>query len=120
MQGHIQSLAHALVVALDDAALYELALRLRRHLGDSTGRLLDAREAASRLRLHPETVSRMARTGRIAGVKVGREWRFHSDCLEIRRAADLPTAASSERDPGLPRARVAAERASVAAIRGRV
>ena len=38
--------------------------------------LLDSHEAAVLLRLHPKTLQRMARERRIAGVKVGKSWRF--------------------------------------------
>lgn len=38
--------------------------------------LLDSQEAAVLLRLHPKTLQRMARERRIAGVKVGKSWRF--------------------------------------------
>jgi excisionase family DNA binding protein len=119
-RGHVQSLVRGLLDALDDAALDDLAIRLRERLADDAGRLLDVRAAAARLRLHPETLSRMARTGRIAAVKIGRGWRFHANCLDIRpqdgqRAADRP----AERLV-VPRPRHDVERASVAAIRGRV
>jgi excisionase family DNA binding protein len=67
------------------------------------GSCWDAREAASRLRLHPEIVSRMARTGRIFAVKVGREWRFHADALDFGRwigSAPAANPRSSRRCPG--------------------
>jgi excisionase family DNA binding protein len=110
----------ALLDALDDAALNEFAHRLREHLEADTVRLLDAREAASRLRLHPETVSRMARTGRISAVKVGREWRFHADALDVRPADRRRTIAPGALVGAAPRPRHEVERPSVAAIRGRV
>jgi len=40
-------------------------------------------EAAAVLKLHPRTVARFIREGRMEAVKVGREWRIHSG--EIRK-----------------------------------
>lgn len=77
-------LAAALLAALDDATARELAERLRPHLPVDPSRLLDVRQAAEVLGLHPDTLVRMARTGRIWATKVGREWRFRADRLEVR------------------------------------
>ncbi|MDH3671311.1 MAG: helix-turn-helix domain-containing protein [Gammaproteobacteria bacterium] len=38
--------------------------------------ILTLREAATLLRLHPETVRTRAKLGKIKGVQVGRRWRF--------------------------------------------
>ena len=38
--------------------------------------LLNSREAAVELDLSPDTVNLLARTSRLSGVKVGRQWRF--------------------------------------------
>jgi len=78
------TLAEALLGTLDDASARELAARLRPHLPVDPSRFLDAREAADVLGLHPDTLVRMARTGRIWAQKVGREWRFRADQLEVR------------------------------------
>jgi excisionase family DNA binding protein len=43
--------------------------------------LLDSTEAASLLRIHPKTLQRMARNGEIAGVQIGRLWRFRASVL---------------------------------------
>lgn len=43
--------------------------------------LLDSHEAAGLLRLHPKTLQRMARERRIAGVKIGKSWRFRASEL---------------------------------------
>jgi len=43
--------------------------------------LLDSTEAASLLRIHPKTLQRMARNGEIAGIQVGRLWRFRASTL---------------------------------------
>jgi len=109
----LESLAQA-----DDALKRELAAYLRPYLGDSPGRLLDASEKARQLGLHPETLVKMARTGRFRGaIKVGREWRFPSENLET-----LPPApAGAPRSAALPtslRRPPATVPGSVAAIRG--
>jgi excisionase family DNA binding protein len=44
-------------------------------------RLLDSLEAASLLRIHPKTLQRMARNGEIAGIQIGRLWRFRASVL---------------------------------------
>jgi excisionase family DNA binding protein len=49
--------------------------------GDHFERLLDSTEAAALLRIHPKTLQRMARSGRIAGVQIGRLWRFRASVL---------------------------------------
>ncbi len=102
----------------DDALKREFAAYLRPYLADSPGRLLDTSEKAQQLGIHPETLVKMARAGRFKGaIKVGREWRFPSESLEILppapgdapRSAALPTARRSPTTvPG-----------SFAAIRGR-
>ncbi len=45
-------------------------------------RLLDSEEAAELMHLHPETVKRLARTGRIVAAKMGGVWRFRVSALE--------------------------------------
>jgi excisionase family DNA binding protein len=44
--------------------------------------LLDSAEAASLLRIHPKTLQRMARNGEIAGIQIGRLWRFRASVLD--------------------------------------
>ncbi len=44
--------------------------------------LLDSDEAAQLLRIHPKTLQRMARTGQIHGIQVGKLWRFRASDLE--------------------------------------
>ena len=44
-------------------------------------RLLDSDEAAALLKIHPKTLQKMARNGEIAGVQVGRLWRFRASVL---------------------------------------
>jgi excisionase family DNA binding protein len=43
--------------------------------------LLDSTEAAALLRIHPKTLQRMARDGDIAGIQIGRLWRFRASVL---------------------------------------
>ena len=43
--------------------------------------LLDSTEAAALLRIHPKTLQRMARSGQIAGLQIGRLWRFRASVL---------------------------------------
>lgn len=118
--GHLRNIAGALVDALDDAALLGPAIRLRPHLVEESARLLDAREVAHQLGLHPETVSRMARSGRIEAVKIGREWRLTANRLGVRPMNDARASVAPTLYPRFPRAGPEVERTSVAAIRGRV
>lgn len=46
------------------------------------GRLLTIEEVAERLRVHPNTVYRWCRTGRLRAAKLGKEWRIPEDGLE--------------------------------------
>ena len=109
----LESLAQA-----DDAVKRQLAAYLRPYLADSSGRLLDASEKARQLGLHPETLVKMARAGRCRGaIKVGREWRFPSESLEILPPAHGGSPASSDLPAALRRAPTTV-RGSVAAIRG--
>lgn len=53
-------------------------------------------EAAAKLRVHPVTLRRMAREGRVAGAfRVGDRWRFRDDCTI--EPARLPSATSTPR-----------------------
>ena len=56
-------------------------LEKARSLDQSFEPLLDSTEAASLLRIHPKTLQRMARNGEIAGVQIGRLWRFRASVL---------------------------------------
>jgi hypothetical protein len=47
--------------------------------------LLDSEQAAALIRIHPKTLQRYARTGLVAGLRVGKLWRFRaSDLLPLR------------------------------------
>lgn len=54
--------------------------------------LLTVREVAERLRLHPATVYRLARAGKLPSLRVGRSIRFHADEIErvSREAPSMP------------------------------
>ncbi len=43
--------------------------------------LLDSDEAAALLKIHPKTLQRMARNGEIAGIQIGKLWRFRASQL---------------------------------------
>lgn len=45
------------------------------------GRVFRAAEAAAYLKVHVETVRRLARRGQIPAFKVGRDWRFEAAAL---------------------------------------
>jgi excisionase family DNA binding protein len=47
----------------------------------SRERLLDSHEAAEMLRVHPRTLQRLAHQGLIAGVQVGKLWRFRESTI---------------------------------------
>jgi len=113
-----RDLGAALLASLDEETIRSLAERLRPHLEDRPdhGRLLTAAQVAERLSLHPKTVVRMARDGRLPAVKIGTGWRFHADRLDI-----APPSRSVVLDPPCATARrrpASVEPASVAAIRG--
>jgi excisionase family DNA binding protein len=44
--------------------------------------LLDSEEAARFLRIHPVTVKRLARSGRLPGFRIGNRWRFRFSELD--------------------------------------
>lgn len=92
---HAARLADALIADLRDDALRALAERMRPHLRGGPAHLLCVREAAAALRLHPDTVARMARTGRLPAVKVGREWRFRTDALTVGLSLQTPAPSRS-------------------------
>lgn len=43
--------------------------------------LLDSDDAATLLKIHPKTLQQMARNGKIAGVRIGKLWRFRASVL---------------------------------------
>lgn len=48
----------------------------------STERLLDSYEAAALLKVHPRTLQRLAQRGEIAGIQVGKLWRFRASSID--------------------------------------
>ncbi len=44
--------------------------------------LLDSDQAAAILRIHPKTLQRLARKGRVTGYRIGNLWRFHASDLQ--------------------------------------
>ena len=44
--------------------------------------VLTAEEVAEYLRIHPYTVRRLARTGKLPGFKVGGQWRFKKEVID--------------------------------------
>lgn len=107
-------LGTAILASLDEKTIRALAERLRPYLGGPDNRpLLTPAQAAERLSLHPKTVVRMARDGRLPAVKVGTGWRFHADQLDIAPPRRATASAVTSRRPRSRR-----EPASVLAIRG--
>ena len=103
----------------DDDSKREIADQLRPYLLDDPGRLLSASEKAEQLGVHPDTIAKWARDGRIWAVKVGKAWRFRADRSEIQRAAGSRTSVLRSVTPPRRPARATVP-ASVAAIRGAV
>lgn len=60
----------------------ELGTSTRTGRDQTFERLLDSEQAAELMHLHPETVKRLARTGRIVAAKMGGVWRFRVSALE--------------------------------------
>jgi len=56
-------------------------LRIVNHSNHDFEPLLDTVEAAALLKIHPKTLQKMARTGEITGIQVGRLWRFRASAL---------------------------------------
>jgi len=52
---------------------------------------LDSDQAAAILRIHPKTLQRLARHGRVIGYRVGKLWRFHRSDLEGRKDGFVST-----------------------------
>lgn len=50
--------------------------------GARPGTLLDCRQVAAILRVHPRTVQKMAREGELSSIRIGRLWRFVPDSVD--------------------------------------
>jgi excisionase family DNA binding protein len=46
-------------------------------------------EASKYLRVHEQTIYKMARSGKLPGMKIGRSWRFHKDILDAMLKGEL-------------------------------
>lgn len=44
--------------------------------------LLDTREAAALLGIHPKTLQRLARSGKVPSVRIGKSWAFRASGLD--------------------------------------
>jgi len=44
--------------------------------------LLDTAEAASLLQIHPKTLQKLARAGKVTGIRIGKLWRFRASALD--------------------------------------
>ena len=46
------------------------------------GEVLTAKEVCALLRIHPSTLYKLTRQGRIPGFRVGNDWRFRTELIE--------------------------------------
>ncbi|MDD5347266.1 MAG: helix-turn-helix domain-containing protein [Candidatus Omnitrophica bacterium] len=60
--------------------------------------ILTAKEVAEYLHIHPLTVHRYAREGRIPAFKIGTDWRFHRKYIEKWIKQKLSASAEASRD----------------------
>ena len=44
--------------------------------------LLDSKEAAALLKIHPNTLKKLARSGEISAIQIGKLWRFRASALD--------------------------------------
>jgi len=44
--------------------------------------LLDSKEAAALLKIHPKTLQKLARNGEVAAIHIGKLWRFRASALD--------------------------------------
>jgi excisionase family DNA binding protein len=44
--------------------------------------LLDSKEAAALLKVHPNTLKKLARSGEISAIHIGKLWRFRASALD--------------------------------------
>jgi excisionase family DNA binding protein len=78
------SILAAILDAADDQELAELAARLE-PFREREEPLLSPEAAAARLGVHPKTLTRASKAGRVAGaIRVGGRWRFRASELELR------------------------------------
>jgi excisionase family DNA binding protein len=63
------------------ARRWEVPVTYAQHNESIFEQLLDSDEAAALLKIHPKTLQKMARTGEITGVQIGKLWRFRASVL---------------------------------------
>lgn len=91
----------AVLADADSDELRALAEQLAPYLEQRDDELLDADTAAARLGVHPKTLTRAAKAGRVAGaIRVGARWRFGASELELQ---PVRTPASTPAPPARPR-----------------
>ena len=59
--------------------------------------LLDSREAAALLQIHPKTLERKARTGEVPAYQIAGKWRFRASELDRWLQSQLNSASQSVR-----------------------
>jgi len=65
------------------------------HSLESFEPFLDSEQAAALVRIHPKTLQRLARTGRVHGYRIGKLWRFRASDLASRSEEAGQTTGSS-------------------------
>ena len=72
-----------------------------------TNKMLRADEVARLVGLHPQTVRRLLRNGRLPGVRIGRVWLVHGDGLQalLRGSTAEPATPPTPSTPSPSRAR---------------
>jgi excisionase family DNA binding protein len=53
--------------------------------------VLDSEEAAALLKIHPKTLQKLARDGKIPGVRIGKLWAFRASTLNRWLESKMPT-----------------------------
>ena len=68
--------------------------------------ILTAKEVAEYLNIHPLTVHKYAREGKIPAFKIGTDWRFHKKYIErwIKEKSDYQMEQHERRKPALEKA----------------
>lgn len=63
-------------------------------------RLLTVKELSSYLRVHPSTIYRLLKRGDLPGIRLGSDWRFSVDAIELwrQRQRDLEEKHSQRTD----------------------
>jgi excisionase family DNA binding protein len=63
----------------------------------SLGPVWDCHEASLFLRIHPATVKRLAREGKLPGFRIGNRWRFRPSELDAWASSEVSSADSLRR-----------------------